>query len=93
MNNQRTEHFTKLDFNSQENLSTLKNIEERVLWLSTRMIDWANRRDDTDRKVGRQQASSETMVILLFFKKSSTFEIFSGILNFLGTAFSIIFGV
>jgi len=33
---------------------------------------------------------SETMVMLLFFRKSSTFTIFSGILNFFGTAFSII---
>ena len=65
MNNQRTEHFTKLDFNSQENLSTLKNIEERVLWLSTRMIDWANRRDDTDIKVGGHQASSASMVSIM----------------------------
>ena len=33
---------------------------------------------------------SETIFMLLFFRKSSTFKIFSGILNFFGIAFSII---
>jgi len=59
------EHFTKIDFNTQDNLSTLKNVEERILWLSTRMIDWANRRDDVDVKVGGHQASSASMVSIM----------------------------
>ena len=65
MNNDRQEHFSKIDFSDQKNLSTLKNVEERVLWLSTRMIDWANRRDDTDIKVGGHQASSASMVSIM----------------------------
>lgn len=65
MNNHGIEHFTKIDFNEQENLLMLKNIEERVLWLSTRMIDWANRRDNTDIKVGGHQASSASMVSIM----------------------------
>ena len=65
MNTHGIEHFTKIDFNEQENLLMLKNIEERVLWLSTRMIDWANRRDNTDIKVGGHQASSASMVSIM----------------------------
>ena len=42
-----------------EEVSTLERIQERVLWLSTRMIDYANReRENLDGlKVGGHQAS------------------------------------
>ena len=35
----------------------LEEVEQRLLWLSTRMIDHANRRDETEIKVGGHQAS------------------------------------
>ncbi len=44
---------------------TLRNIERRVLWLACRMIDVANRRNDTDIKVGGHQASSASMVSIM----------------------------
>ena len=46
---------------------TLERIQERVLWLSTRMIDYANReRENLDGlKVGGHQASSASMVSLM----------------------------
>ena len=50
-----------------EEVSTLERIQERVLWLSTRMIDYANReRENLDGlKVGGHQASSASMVSLM----------------------------
>ena len=46
-------------------LTVLREIEQRVLWLATRMIDAANRRDDTDVKVGGHQASCASMVSIM----------------------------
>ncbi len=46
-------------------LSTLKQIEQRVLWLATRIVDAANRRGDTEVKVGGHQASSASMVSIM----------------------------
>lgn len=46
-------------------LATLREIERRVLWLATRMIDHANRRSDTDVKVGGHQASCASMVSMM----------------------------
>ena len=42
-------------------LATLQSIEQRILWLATRMIDYANReRPSADKlKVGGHQASSD----------------------------------
>lgn len=50
-----------------DELKTLERIQERVLWLSTRMIDHANReRENLDGlKVGGHQASSASMVSLM----------------------------
>jgi pyruvate dehydrogenase E1 component len=47
------------------NLATLEEIERRVLWLSVRMIDYANRRGETEIKVGGHQASSASMVSIM----------------------------
>jgi pyruvate dehydrogenase E1 component len=46
-------------------LATLEEIERRVLWLSVRMIDHANRRARTEIKVGGHQASSASMVSIM----------------------------
>ncbi|WP_424346220.1 1-deoxy-D-xylulose-5-phosphate synthase N-terminal domain-containing protein, partial [Ilumatobacter sp.] len=46
-------------------LDTLREIEQRVLWLATRIIDHANRRSETDVKVGGHQASSASMVSVM----------------------------
>ncbi len=46
-------------------LATLEEIERRVLWLSVRMIDYANRRGETEIKVGGHQASSASMVSIM----------------------------
>lgn len=43
----------------------LEKIEERLLWLSTRMIDHANRRGDTEIKVGGHQASCASMATIM----------------------------
>lgn len=48
-----------VDFNA------LEAIEERLLWLSTRMIDYANRRGDTEIKVGGHQASCASMASIM----------------------------
>ena len=50
-----------------DEIKTLEQIQERVLWLSTRMIDHANReRENLDGlKVGGHQASSASMVSLM----------------------------
>lgn len=51
---------------STAHLATLEEIQARVLWLATRMIDAANRRSDADGiKVGGHQASSASMVTAL----------------------------
>ncbi len=46
-------------------LSVLREVEQRVLWLATRMIDAANRRGETDVKVGGHQASCASMVSVM----------------------------
>ncbi len=46
-------------------LATLQEIEQRVLWLATRIIDHANRRGDTDIKVGGHQASCASMATIM----------------------------
>ena len=50
---------------SDVDLDTLREIERRVLWLATRMIDHANRRGDTDIKVGGHQASCASMASIM----------------------------
>ena len=47
-----------------DELETLASIQRRVLWLATRMIDYANheRPSDDQLKVGGHQASSASMV-------------------------------
>lgn len=46
-------------------LETLRSIEQRVLWLATRIIDYANSRSTTDVKVGGHQASSASMASIM----------------------------
>ncbi|MBT8240513.1 MAG: hypothetical protein KJN63_04740, partial [Acidimicrobiia bacterium] len=46
-------------------LDTLRQIEQRVLWLSTRIVDAANRRGDTEVKVGGHQASCSSIVSVM----------------------------
>jgi pyruvate dehydrogenase E1 component len=50
-----------------EDQKLLESIENRILWLATRMIDYANReRENLDGlKVGGHQASSASMVSLM----------------------------
>ncbi|TFH13760.1 MAG: pyruvate dehydrogenase, partial [Acidimicrobiales bacterium] len=50
---------------SDVDLATLREVERRVLWLATRMIDHANRRGDTDIKVGGHQASCASMASIM----------------------------
>jgi len=46
-------------------LSVMREVEQRVLWLATRMIDEANRRGDTEVKVGGHQASCASMATIM----------------------------
>ena len=48
-------------------LAVLREVEQRVLWLATRIVDAANRRDTADGevKVGGHQASSASMVSIM----------------------------
>jgi pyruvate dehydrogenase E1 component len=53
------------DMGDPVDIDTLREIEQRVLWLATRIIDHANRRGETDVKVGGHQASSASMVSIM----------------------------
>ena len=44
---------------------TLKQIEQRVLWLAVRMVDYVNRDRSTEIKVGGHQASSASLVSVM----------------------------
>ena len=44
---------------------TLKEIEQRVLWLAVRMVDYVNRDRSTEIKVGGHQASSASLVSVM----------------------------
>ncbi|MEM7342180.1 MAG: 1-deoxy-D-xylulose-5-phosphate synthase N-terminal domain-containing protein [Actinomycetota bacterium] len=46
-------------------IDVLEAVERRVLWLATRIVDAANRRSDTEVKVGGHQASSASMVSIM----------------------------
>jgi pyruvate dehydrogenase E1 component len=46
-------------------LGSLREIEQRVLWLATRIIDAANRREKGEVKVGGHQASCASMVSVM----------------------------
>jgi len=48
-----------------EQLATLAEIEQRVLWLAVRMVDHANRREGGEVKVGGHQASCASMVSIM----------------------------
>lgn len=50
---------------SLADVETLRRIEERVLWLACRIVDAANRRGDTEVKVGGHQASSASIVSIM----------------------------
>lgn len=47
------------------NTDTLRQIEQRVLWLATRMVDVANSREGGSVKVGGHQASCASMVSIM----------------------------
>ncbi len=49
----------------ERDLETLREIEQRVLWLSTRMIDHANHRSGGEVKVGGHQASCASIVSIM----------------------------
>ena len=49
----------------ERDLETLREIEQRVLWLATRMVDHANHRSDGEVKVGGHQASCASMVSIM----------------------------
>ncbi|BAN00599.1 transketolase-like TK C-terminal-containing protein [Ilumatobacter coccineus] len=57
--------MTNVADGASPDLDTLREIERRVLWLATRIIDHANRRGDTDVKVGGHQASSASMASIM----------------------------
>ncbi|MGI9615166.1 MAG: transketolase-like TK C-terminal-containing protein [Acidimicrobiales bacterium] len=46
-------------------LDALRTVEQRVLWLATRIVDAANRRGETQIKVGGHQASSASMASIM----------------------------
>jgi pyruvate dehydrogenase E1 component len=46
-------------------LATMRQIEQRVLWLATRIIDHANRRGDSEVKVGGHQASCASIATIM----------------------------
>ena len=46
-------------------IATLEEIQQRVLWLASRIVDVANRRGDTEVKVGGHQASCASMVSIM----------------------------
>ncbi|MEL7155902.1 MAG: 1-deoxy-D-xylulose-5-phosphate synthase N-terminal domain-containing protein [Actinomycetota bacterium] len=46
-------------------LEVLRTVEQRVLWLATRIVDAANRRGETQVKVGGHQASCASMVSIM----------------------------
>ncbi|MCB0968919.1 MAG: pyruvate dehydrogenase [Ilumatobacter sp.] len=46
-------------------IETMREVERRVLWLATRIVDAANRRGDSDIKVGGHQASCASMVSIM----------------------------
>ena len=46
-------------------IETMREVERRVLWLATRIVDAANRRGETDIKVGGHQASCASMVSIM----------------------------
>ena len=46
-------------------LAVLDNIQRRLLWLATRIVDVANRREGLEIKVGGHQASSASMVSVM----------------------------
>ena len=52
---------------SSAEVDALRSIERRVLWLATRIVDYANheRPKDDELKVGGHQASSASMVSLM----------------------------
>jgi pyruvate dehydrogenase E1 component len=52
---------------SPDELEALAHVQQRILWLATRIVDYANRErpKDDDLKVGGHQASSASMVSLM----------------------------
>ena len=46
-------------------VAILRQIEQRILWLAARMIDYVNRDSETEIKVGGHQASSASMVSIM----------------------------
>jgi pyruvate dehydrogenase E1 component len=59
------EEHEKDAIRSDIDFDALEAIEQRLLWLSARMIDHANRRGDTEIKVGGHQASCASMATIM----------------------------
>jgi pyruvate dehydrogenase E1 component len=53
------DHLRNPDF------ATLREVEQRILWLAVRMVDHANRRSEAEIKVGGHQASSASIVSIM----------------------------
>lgn len=49
----------------RDDAATLREIEQRILWLAVRMVDHANHREETAIKVGGHQASCASMVSIM----------------------------
>ena len=51
----------------EQHVETLERVQQRVLWLATRIVDYANRErpKDDPLKVGGHQASSASIVSLM----------------------------
>jgi pyruvate dehydrogenase E1 component len=60
-----TEEQKRDAIHSDIDFDALEVIEQRLLWLSTRMIDHANRRGNTEIKVGGHQASCASMATIM----------------------------
>ncbi len=68
-NGLHTDHLGEIDLGdaSDRNIEipVLESIDDRLRWLAVRMIDHANRRGDTEVKVGGHQASSASMTSIM----------------------------
>jgi len=58
-------HHDEQDIRADIDLATLGTIEDRLRWLSVRMIDYANHRSKTEVKVGGHQASIASMTSIM----------------------------
>ena len=50
---------------TEHSIDTMRDVERRILWLATRIVDAANRRGNDEVKVGGHQASCASMVSIM----------------------------